>query len=344
MTGASSPSQAGVMVLSAAWGTGDEAAFAARVLAGAASRLGPVAVVGPWAAGRRADGAFDPCGAGRPGPGRRWPPPSDVAAILAGTGTGAPCATTYRAVLVDAGDADAVTLAADLLGGVPVLGIGGPKLDGMAACVDLVPVAAPVPGRLPVGLNVPVHALAAERPHLELGPVAGYLLVLSGRPPAASDPAIPPGDVAWLVARYPRRPAVVVENAVASVWRSRSCVRRFGVHTRMDLWRLMAHARATVDLGPGPLFGRECVESIRYGVPVVVPAGSGADALAAAGAGLRFGSTAGLLDAVGVIEEDAALARFRDAGRSLGRWFGQPIGLVERLSAALEATAEGLRA
>jgi hypothetical protein len=317
-------------VLSAAWGGGSEVAFAARVLAGAASRLGPVDVFGPWAGGRRADGAFDPQGLSPGGPGRRWPLP-DAAGDAADLDPGA-----YRAVLVDGGDAEAEALAAARLPHVPVLGIGGATVEGLAATLDLVPAGGAGPGRLPVGLHVPVHALAAERPHLELGPVGDYLLVLSARPPPAADPDLPCEEVAWLVARYPRRPTVVVENAVASVWRSRSCVRRFGVHTRMDLWRLMAHARATVDLGPGPLFGRECVESVRYGVPVIVPAGSPAAALIRAGAGLGYDTTAGLLDAVRRFHSDEARDRARRAGAALEQWVGDPLGLVERLAAALD--------
>lgn len=313
-------------MLSADWGMpGSEAGFAARVLAGAASRLGPVDVFGPWDPGRRADGAFDPQGIGRPPPGRRWPP------------EGAPREQgPYRAVLVDGNDAHAVTLAASIAPRAPVLGIGGRTLDGMAACLDLLPTSGPVAGRIAVGLQVPVHVLASERPHLELGPVGDYLLVLSDRSPAASDPATPPEPVAWLVARHPRRHTVLVENGMASVWRSRSCLRRFGVHTRMDLWRLVAHARATVDLGPGPLFGRECVESVRYGVPVVVPVGSGAEGLAQAGAALRVDGTAALLDAVEALDEPATADRLRRAGAALDRWTGEPVLLVHRLAEALD--------
>lgn len=332
---------AGIAVLSAAWGSeGDESAYAARVLAGAASRLGPVDVLGPWDPGPRPDGAFDPYGLGRPAPGRRWPAVADAATAGArgrgGSGLGrAPGG--WRAVLVDAGDAEAVDVAGGLLPGVPVLEIGGGGLS--TPCLELVPGAAASALGHPVGLHVPVHALARDRPHLELGPVAGYLLVLSGGAPRTALPDRPPDAVAWLVARYPRRPAVLVENGTATVWRSRSCVRRFGVHTRMDLWRVMAHARATVDLGPGAVFGRECVESIRYGVPVLVPAGSGAEALAACGAGLVFEGTPGLLDAAGKLEDDGVLHRLRQGGAPLERWFGRPSELVDRLEKAVELVA-----
>lgn len=326
-----------VAVLSAAWGSGDETAFATRVLAGAASRLGPVDVFRPAPPGGVPDGAFDPRGVGEPAPGYSWPadgvvPPADPAA--------------YRAVLVDAGDREGAVLASSLLPGVPALCPGRAAVPGIALRLDLGPGGGDVDlgsdgGRgaalASVGLHVPVQALAAERPHHELGPVAGYVLVLSGRGPRDADPDRPPAEVAWLVARFPRRYVVTVENAVAAVWRSRSCVRRFDVHTRMDLWRLMAHSFALVDLRPGDLFARECVESLAYGVPVVVPEGSAAEVLAARGAGITFAGIAGLLGAVSALSDAGERARVAAAGVEVAvTWYGDPQGLVRRLGAVFD--------
>jgi hypothetical protein len=320
-----------VAVLSAAWGSTGETAFATRVLAGAASRLGPVDVFRPGPPDEEPDGAFDPRGIGAPATGSRWP----------GEGASLPAdPTPYRAVLLDAGDAQGVDLASSRLPGVPVLRPGRALPDGVAMVLDL------GPGdddrdrggtTATIGLHVPVQALAAERPHHELGPVAGYVLVLSGRGPGDADPDRPPDEVAWVVARFPRRYVVTVEDAVAAVWRSRSCVRRFGVHTRMDLWRLMAHATAMVDLGPGDLFARECVESLGYGVPIVVPEGSAADGLAARGAGIRFTGVAGLLDAVAALSDPGERARRAAAGIELAvTWYGDPQALVRRLDGAFD--------
>ena len=58
--------------------------------------------------------------------------------------------------------------------------------------------------------------------------------------------------VAWLTARFPDKEVVVVEDATAAVWRGRVLRGIVDVYTRTDLWRLVAHARVTVDLAPGP--------------------------------------------------------------------------------------------
>ena len=41
--------------------------------------------------------------------------------------------------------------------------------------------------------------------------------------------------------------------------------------TRMDLWRLVAHANVCIDLRPGSYIARECVEALRFGTPIIVP-------------------------------------------------------------------------
>lgn len=67
--------------------------------------------------------------------------------------------------------------------------------------------------------------------------------------------------------------------------------------SRVNLWRLMAHALATVDLRPpGPL-GREALESMLLGTPVVVPDGSPAmEHACAANGGLWYKDTGELFD------------------------------------------------
>jgi hypothetical protein len=99
---------------------------------------------------------------------------------------------------------------------------------------------------------------------------------------------LPPPMVAWLTARFPDKEVVVVEDATAAVWRGRVLRGVVDVYTRTDLWRLVAHARVTVDLAPGPIIARECVESLRFGTPILVPAQSAARPHADAGGGMTF--------------------------------------------------------
>ncbi len=186
-----------------------------------------------------------------------------------------------------------------------------------------------------VGMYARIDPGAKSRRHYGLGAVPAYLLVLGDR---TGTPATPwPSERArWLLARFPREYVVVVEGGAARAWRSRSCVARFEVHTRMDLWILMAQARAVVDLLPGDVFARECVESLRYGVPVAVPAGSAASGFARAGGGLSFSSTAELLSCVEALADPHTRTAIASAGQTLAeRWYGDPDGLVRRLDDAL---------
>jgi hypothetical protein len=103
----------------------------------------------------------------------------------------------------------------------------------------------------------------------------------------------------------------------------------------MDLWILMAQATGLVDLLPGGVFARECIESLRYGVPVAVPAGSAADGIAERG-GLRFSSTAELLSCADALFDPAVREALGSAGRAAAdHWYGDPEGLVRRLEVAL---------
>jgi hypothetical protein len=286
-----------------------EAAFVIRSLAGAASRHGPVSVLvtdevsGP-------DGAFDLGSLGRP---PRWPayaPPDG-------------------AVIVD-----------ELTPGIASL-----LRDASARPSSLwflpAAVAAPDPGWHPlpvagdgsVGVYVPVNPLAERHRHHGFG-FTGYHLVLSGRTAVADEP---PDEVAWLSAAFPDEHVVLVEQAVASAWRARALRGRVSVDTRMDLWRLLAHAAVCVDLGPGDLVARECIEALRLGTPVVAPGGGGAiAALAGAGAAVTYGDAGELVDAVGALRD----APTRQAASERGRrhadaQHGDPARSVERLGQLL---------
>jgi hypothetical protein len=83
--------------------------------------------------------------------------------------------------------------------------------------------------------------------------------------------------------------------------------------TRVNLWRLMAHALFTVDLRPVQPFAREAVESMMFGTPVIVPDHSAAKEHArAANGGLWYRNNGELLDAVRVLTD-------RDLREQLGR-------------------------
>jgi hypothetical protein len=304
-------------------------AAAMRSIAGALSRVADVDVVVPGDGPRVADGAFDLTPAG--GPARdRWPEPEHVA----------PAPQRHEVVLVEAADEDGRALAASMAPGAAVWTVGRTgRAEGALLAVDVTGYAeegeVPFPGLHRVGLYARIHPGARVRRHYGLRSIPEYLLVLGDRLGIPTGPW-PSARVRWVLARFPRRHVVVVEGGTARVWRSRSCVAEFGVHTRTDLWILMARAIGVVDMLPGEVFARECVEALRYGTPIAVPAGSAADGLARSGGGLRFSSTTELLACVDALIDPPTRHALSSTGKRLAdRWYGDPQGLVARLAKVL---------
>jgi hypothetical protein len=166
-----------------------------------------------------------------------------------------------------------------------------------------------------------------------------YVLVLgAGAPPVtASDgdtvaPRALPAGARWMIARFSRQFILTLDRGILTVWRRRSPLGSLRVGTRMDLWRLMAFARVTVDLCPGPLLARECVESMLLGTPVVVPDEGIAAYHAQHGAGARYRDVAGLLDSVERHSQEGS-----DAGRVAQAYaesrYGSPPRIVEQVRA-----------
>jgi hypothetical protein len=185
-----------------------------------------------------------------------------------------------------------------------------------------------------IGLHVPINPLAATHRHNGLG-FTGYLLVLSDRvsPPDVSPPT---PMVAWLTARFPDQEVVVVEDATAAVWRGRVLRGMVDVYTRTDLWRLVAHARVTVDLAPGPIIARECIESLRFGTPIVVPADSAARPHAEAGGGMTFAGYPELLAGVAHLFDDSVRAAMSSRGRRYAdAHYGDQRAFVDSVSRAV---------
>jgi hypothetical protein len=193
-----------------------------------------------------------------------------------------------------------------------------------------------------IGLHVPVNPIAATHRHNGLG-FTGYVLVLSDRS-AASDVSPPTSMVAWLTARFPDLHIVVIEDATAAVWRGRVLRGIVSVYTRTDLWRLLAHARVTIDLAPGHIIARECVESLRFGTPIVVPAASAARPHADAGGGMTFADYAELLACVAHLSDDAVRAAISAQGRRYAdAQYGNQSAFVQSVARALAAPIPSAR-
>lgn len=282
----------GTLVLSRTWeDERSELAFVTRALAGAASRRSTVTVVVPGLAERaEPDGAFDITHAG--GSPTGWPPfpaPSWSAQLPA-----------ELSVIVDELEPQVLALCDHLPGRPPVHTVLSREQPGGGLALHF---SAPA-GHQPVGyvgMHVPVNPLAAAHRHAGFG-FTDYVLVLSDR--SAGSAPVPPADVvAWLTARFPDDEVVVVEDATAASWRGRALRGVVPVYTRTDLWRLMAHALVTIDLAPGPVLARECIESLRFGTPVLVPAASAGAVHARNGGGFAFEGIADLLSSVGRVAD-----------------------------------------
>jgi hypothetical protein len=273
------------LFLSRSWrNPASELSFVMRSLAGAASRSADVTVlVNSPAGSSQPDGAFDLLGTGQREDGG-WP----------SIGNDWPSSRDYSAAVIDEGGPDAEGLLAGFtIDRVRWIDPSGTQLapstlqftpnpDGSESAF--------------LGLQVPVNLLASAHRHNGLG-FTGYLLVLTDRSGGAT--ADPPTEmVAWLTAAFPEANVVAVEEATATVWRGRALRGSVSVDTRMDLWRLLAHAHITIDLAPGRIFARECIESLRLGTPIVVPGQSTAAGHARPGGGVTFDDVSELIGCV----------------------------------------------
>lgn len=105
--------------------------------------------------------------------------------------------------------------------------------------------------------------------------------------------------------------------------------------TRINLWRLMAHAAVTIDLRPpGPL-GREALESMALGTPAVVPEQSAAMAqVKAASGGLWYRDAGELLDGARALLDTGIGPRLGAQGAAYAaRHHGRMDDFVARLGA-----------
>jgi len=189
-----------------------------------------------------------------------------------------------------------------------------------------------------IGMHVPVNPIAEAHRHNGLG-FTDYLLVLSDRTSAGTiNPPTP--LVAWLSARFPKADVVVVEDASAAVWKGRALRGVVTVDSRTDLWRLLAHAQMVIDLAPGPVIARECIESLRFGVPIVVPVGSTAAVHAGAGGGFTFPGIPGLFACVEQLMDAKVRSDIASTGRRYANTtYGDPHRFVERVARVMYGVA-----
>jgi hypothetical protein len=99
----------------------------------------------------------------------------------------------------------------------------------------------------------------------------------------------------------------------------------------------MAHASVCVDLAPGAFIARECVESLLFGTPIIVPGQAAAAAAhAQSGAGLMFDTMAELIDAVTRVGDPDRRRALSEAGLTYAQpLYGDPPAFVAKVAQAL---------
>lgn len=295
-----------------------ELTYVTRAIAAAASRWAHVSVLTAGRGRTEPDGAFDVEPIGSPGH-YRWPDGTPSGCVVVDVLT-----PEIAAFLSNVGVRDLFYLVDQ----------AGDRLEASWQKLHLVGGAEL--GTPSVNVYVPVNQLAEVHRHNGLG-FTGYQLVLPGR---REDRGRPPAVVAWLTAAFHDSDVVVVEDAVASAWKGRALRGRTSVDSRMDLWRLMAHASVCIDLSPGPHIARECIEALRFGTPIAVPNSSGPAAIhAAASEGSIFADAEDLLRGVDALRHPEHRSSVSCRGRRYADTsFGDPSVFSASLRTAISRT------
>lgn len=170
-----------------------------------------------------------------------------------------------------------------------------------------------------IRIALPLNRLATASAMAGVSSFGTYVLVISGFDDDPASGRCPPHD-------YLRQ--IVGDVAIAEVrrhgWMITGPGRRFDMMwgpTRMNLWRLMARAAVTVDVrSQGPI-GRETIESLLLGTPVVVPDSSAAAEHAAESNGGLWSANQGeMTDCIRkLLEDDALRAQLGNNGEAWAR-------------------------
>jgi hypothetical protein len=164
----------------------------------------------------------------------------------------------------------------------------------------------------------PVNPEAARAGLAGMSAFDPYVLVISGtsEDDAATVGKAPPHDYLRAVVGDVSVAEVLPDGCVVSAFS-----RRFEIPwsmSRMNLWRLMGGAVAMLDVRRQGPVGRETLESMAFGTPVVVPAGSvAAEHARVSNGGLWYGAPGEMLDCLRVFVDDGEMRdRFGACGRT----------------------------
>ena len=183
-----------------------------------------------------------------------------------------------------------------------------------------------------VGLPMSANRSLLREPNASLRD-RQYVLVLSGE--REDSPELSGSLARLLRARFARKGIAVAATDSFTVSLNGITERPEPVERGSDLVRLIAWARATVDLSPGPLFARRCLESLLYATPIVVPAHSRAREHAERGGGLWFEGPTDLAHCVEAMFDPAVSDSLGRRGRLYAeRLYGSTDAFIDKVMSA----------
>lgn len=181
-----------------------------------------------------------------------------------------------------------------------------------------------------VGAPMAANPSVLNEPNTWVGST-DYIFVTTG---ATSDDHREASALARLLRlRFPGTPVGISATDKFSVWHQGRLSEGWPIERSSDTMRLMAWARVVVDLRPGPLFARGCVESLLYGTPIVVPACSRAREHGELGrGGLWFDTPGELTWCVEAMLTPEVRSIFSLQGKAYAEsGFGSTEGFIERV-------------
>lgn len=152
-----------------------------------------------------------------------------------------------------------------------------------------------------------------------------------------------PAALARLVAlAFPRTTVTVAAIDASEVWRGGVPTRGAPFAATRGVPDLMTGAAVTLDLRPGTLFARRCIESLLRGTPIVVPADSRARQHAElGGAGLWFGPPGELIWCVEAMVDAEVRSQFGVHGKRYAEERFGSVGFVDVVTAVIDGLTGG---
>jgi len=181
-----------------------------------------------------------------------------------------------------------------------------------------------------IGAPMAANPSALSEPNTWVGPT-DYILVVTGT--GSEDEDEEAGLSRLLRLRFPDNPVGIAHSDSFCAWHQGRLNQGWPIERSSDMARLMAWARVTVDLRPGRLFARRCVDSLLFGTPIVVPHDSRAREHAERGrGGLWFSNPAELTWCVEALLEPATHDAFSVQGRQYAEEeYGSTDRFIERV-------------